>query len=71
MQAQIPVDSIGSRFNVLNMPISTTATIEAKTHVGPIDGIAQRLTNQRPLLGHIHAGKNMRRFLIGCRLLRA
>jgi hypothetical protein len=33
------------------MPISTTA----KTHVWPIDGIAQWLTNQRSLLGHIQA----------------
>jgi hypothetical protein len=27
------MDSISSRFNVLNMPISTTAPIDAKTHV--------------------------------------
>jgi hypothetical protein len=36
-------------------PISTTAPIDAKTHVWPIDGIAQWLTNQRSLLGHIQA----------------
>jgi hypothetical protein len=30
-------------------------TIDAKTHVWPIDGIAQWLTNQRSLLGHIQA----------------
>jgi hypothetical protein len=29
----VHVDSISSRFNVLNMPISTTAPREAKTHV--------------------------------------
>jgi hypothetical protein len=51
------LDSISSRFNVLNMPISTTAPIDAKTQ--------NPLTNQRSLFG------NMRRFLIGCRLLRA
>jgi hypothetical protein len=49
------LDSISSRFNVLNMPISTTAPIDAKTHVWPIDGIAQWLTNQRSPLGHIQA----------------
>jgi hypothetical protein len=37
------------------MPISTTAPIDAKSHVWPIDGIAQWLTNQRSLLGHIQA----------------
>jgi hypothetical protein len=37
------------------MPISTTAPREAKTHVWPIDGIAQWLTNQRSPLGHIQA----------------
>jgi hypothetical protein len=40
-----------------NKPISTTAPIDAKTHVWPIDGIAQWLTNQRSLLGHIQAKK--------------
>jgi hypothetical protein len=49
------VDSISSHFNVLNMPISTTAPIDAKTHVWPIDSIAQWLTNQRSLLGQIQA----------------
>jgi hypothetical protein len=39
-------------FNVLNTPISTTAPTDAKTHVWPIYGIAQWLTNQRSLLGH-------------------
>jgi hypothetical protein len=62
------VDAINSRFNLLDMPISTTAPIDAKTPVWPIDGIAQWLTNQRSLLGHIQA-KTVRRFLIGCRLL--
>jgi hypothetical protein len=38
------LDSISSRFYVLNTPISTTAPIDAKTHVWPIDGIAQWLT---------------------------
>jgi hypothetical protein len=37
----LTLDSISSHFNVLNMPISTTAPIYAKTHVLPIDGIAQ------------------------------
>jgi hypothetical protein len=37
------------------MPISTTAPIDAKTHVWPMDGIAQWLTNQRSLLGYIQA----------------
>jgi hypothetical protein len=46
---------MSSRFNVLDMTISTTAPIDAKTHVWPIDGIAQWLTNQRSLLGHIQA----------------
>jgi hypothetical protein len=49
------LDSISSRFNVLDMPISTTAPIDAKTHVWPIYGIAQWFTNQRSLLGHIQA----------------
>jgi hypothetical protein len=49
------LDSISSRFNVLNTPISATAPIDAKTHVWPVDGIAQCLTNQRSLLGHIQA----------------
>jgi hypothetical protein len=49
------LDSISSRFNVLNMPISTTASWDAKTHVWPIDGIAQWLTNQRSILSHIQA----------------
>jgi hypothetical protein len=51
------LDSKSSRFNVLNMPISTTAPVDTKTqtHVWPIDGIAQWLTNQRSLLGHIQA----------------
>jgi hypothetical protein len=31
--ATTQLDSIGSRFNVLNTPISTTAPIDAKTHV--------------------------------------
>jgi hypothetical protein len=39
--AAFELDSISSCFNVLNMPISTTAPMDAKTHVGPIDGIAQ------------------------------
>jgi hypothetical protein len=52
------------------MPISTTAPIDAKTHVWPIDGIAQWLTIQRSLLGHAYPVKNMRRFSSGCRLLR-
>jgi hypothetical protein len=54
-QAGMTLDSIGSRFNVLNMPISTTAPIDDKTHVWPIDGIAQWLTNQRSPLCHIQA----------------
>jgi hypothetical protein len=29
----VALDSINSRFNVVNMPISTTAPIDAKTHV--------------------------------------
>jgi hypothetical protein len=44
------IDSISSRFSVLNTPISTTAPIDTKTHVWPINGgIAQWLTNQRSL----------------------
>jgi hypothetical protein len=35
------------------MPITTAAPIDAKTNVGPINGIAQCLTNQQSLLGHI------------------
>jgi hypothetical protein len=31
--ARDALDSISSRFNVLNMPISTTALIDANTHV--------------------------------------
>jgi hypothetical protein len=54
---RVLLDSISSRFNVLNTPISTTVPIDAKTHVWPIDGIAQWLTNQRSLLGHIQARK--------------
>jgi hypothetical protein len=53
--AQPMINSICSRFNVLNTPISTTASIDAKPHVWPIDGIAQWLTNQQSLLGHIQA----------------
>jgi hypothetical protein len=49
------VDSIGSIFNVLiKSPISKTASFEAQTHVWPIDGSAQVLTNQQSPLGHIH-----------------
>jgi hypothetical protein len=33
MEQREILDSISSRFNVLNMPISTTAPIDAKTHV--------------------------------------
>jgi hypothetical protein len=33
VMAPSEIDSISSRFNVLNMPISTTAPIDAKTHV--------------------------------------
>jgi hypothetical protein len=46
---------VSSRFHVFNTPISTTAPIDAKTHVWPIDDIAQWLTNQRSLLGNIQA----------------
>jgi hypothetical protein len=50
------VDSIGSLFNVLiKSHISKTASFEVKTHVLPIDGSAQGLTNQRSLVGHIQA----------------
>jgi hypothetical protein len=64
------LDSILSiRFNVLNMPISTTAPWDAKTmalHNGwPISDRYCRLA-----IGP-YPGKNMRHFLIGCRLLRA
>jgi hypothetical protein len=48
----------------LNTPISTTAPIDPKTHVWPIDGIAQWLTNQWSLLGY--PCKNIH-FLICCR----
>jgi hypothetical protein len=60
---------IHRRFYVLNMPISTTAPIDAKTHVWPIDGIAQLIDQSAIAIGP-YPGKNMRRFLIGCRLLR-
>jgi hypothetical protein len=47
------VACISCLFNVLNKsPISKTASLDAKTHVWPIDGSAQGLTNQRSLLGH-------------------
>jgi hypothetical protein len=43
-------------FNVLiKSPISKTASFQAKTHVWPIDGSAQGLTNQQSLLDHIQA----------------
>jgi hypothetical protein len=51
------LDSISSPSNsvLIKTPISKTAPIQAtcKTHVWPIDGSAQWLTNQRSLLGHI------------------
>jgi hypothetical protein len=49
--------------------ISKTAPIGAKTHVWPIDAVH----NDWPIRDRYWAypGKNLRRFLIGCRLLRA
>jgi hypothetical protein len=41
LYATVALDSISSCFNVFNTPISTTAPIDAKTLVSPIDGIAQ------------------------------
>jgi hypothetical protein len=43
----VALDSINSRFNVVNMPISTTAPIDAKTHVWPIDGIRHVIIHSR------------------------
>jgi hypothetical protein len=66
------LDSISSRFNVLNTPISTTAPIDAKTHVGPIGNRWHcTMIDQSAIAIGQYPGKNMRRFLIGCRLLGA
>jgi hypothetical protein len=50
------LDSIKQSFQCpIKSPISKTAPIGAKTHVWPIDGSAQWLTNKRSLLSHIQA----------------
>jgi hypothetical protein len=52
--ACLSLDSISSRFNVLNTPISTTAPIDAKTNAWS-NRWQCTITNQRSLLGHIQA----------------